>query len=325
MTIRINKVRSAHFEEWDFIWNACKYATYFHSREWAEIWCSYTNGKMRPAPKIVIFSDGKMALLPLSCLSSYGGFIKEYISSPAGSFGGWISSDHLQQPHADLLGAYLLSNYKSLKWRVNPYDGNAKRAARKIAENDETQALSLTEGFTAVYKKWTKGSASAAKKARREGVTVEIASGLEKWQKYYLVYEDSLRRWGKSVSSRYHWNLFEIIYLTKSPNIRLWLANYKNKVIAGALCFYAQEHVVYWHGAALSDYFRLRPVNLLIYECIQDACEQGYSWFDFNPSGGHEGVRAFKKSFGTVALSSPVVKNKGRLHNLLTNTSRFLK
>ena len=28
-------------------------------------------------------------------------------------------------------------------------------------------------------------------------------------------------------------------------------------------------------------------------------------WFDFNPSGGHEGVRAFKKSFDAEAVSCP--------------------
>jgi lipid II:glycine glycyltransferase (peptidoglycan interpeptide bridge formation enzyme) len=85
------------------------------------------------------------------------------------------------------------------------------------------------------------------------------------------------------------------------------LAKYEDRSIAGALCFYTKNHVVYWHGAAYSDYFELRPVNLLMYEAIKDACENGYSWFDFNPSGGHEGVKAFKKSFGPTALRSDVV------------------
>lgn len=76
---------------------------------------------------------------------------------------------------------------------------------------------------------------------------------------------------------------------------------------AGALGFYAKSHVVYWRGAAYSDYFELRPVNLLMYEAIKHACENGYSWFDFNPSGGHEGVKAFKKSFGPTALRADIV------------------
>ena len=60
----------------------------------------------------------------------------------------------------------------------------------------------------------------------------------------------------------------------------------------------------------MSDYFHLRPVNLLMCEIIKHSCDRGYSWFDFNPSGGHEGVTAFKKSFGAEALPCPVVNNQ---------------
>jgi hypothetical protein len=44
-----------------------------------------------------------------------------------------------------------------------------------------------------------------------------------------------------------------------------------------------------------------------MYEIIKSCCEEGYSWFDFNPSAGLEGVRAFKESFGAKPLPSHVV------------------
>ena len=40
--------------------------------------------------------------------------------------------------------------------------------------------------------------------------------------------------------------------------VRLWLAELDGQIIAGALCFYAKQHVVYWHGAALTEHFRVR-------------------------------------------------------------------
>ena len=67
MDIQIEQIRPALPEEWDAIWDDCSYATYFHSREWAEIWSCYTQGDLRPNPLLVLFSDGKEALLPLSC------------------------------------------------------------------------------------------------------------------------------------------------------------------------------------------------------------------------------------------------------------------
>ena len=90
-----------------------------------------------------------------------------------------------------------------------------------------------------------------------------------------------------------------------SEKVRLWLAFCDDNVIAGALCFYAKRHVVYWHGAAYSDKFTSHPAQLLMREIIADACARQYWWFDFNPSGGHNGVREFKAKFGVENLSCP--------------------
>jgi lipid II:glycine glycyltransferase (peptidoglycan interpeptide bridge formation enzyme) len=67
-----------------------------------------------------------------------------------------------------------------------------------------------------------------------------------------------------------------------------------------------------WHGATIGTYFNLRPVNLLYYEVIKTACKKGYIWFDFNPSAGLEGVKAFKERFGAQALKCPIVKLRPR-------------
>jgi lipid II:glycine glycyltransferase (peptidoglycan interpeptide bridge formation enzyme) len=49
-----------------------------------------------------------------------------------------------------------------------------------------------------------------------------------------------------------------------------------------------------------------------LYEVIKNACEKGYTWFDFNPSGGLEGVKAFKERFGAQALKCPIVRLEPR-------------
>ncbi len=45
-----------------------------------------------------------------------------------------------------------------------------------------------------------------------------------------------------------------------------------------------------------------------MFEAIKDACEKGYSWFDFNPSASLKGVKAFKEGFGAEALKCPIVE-----------------
>lgn len=320
MSISIKKICSATPDEWDKIWRECDYATYFHSREWSEIWNVYTEGNIYPDAKLIIFIDGKKALLPLSYQKKFKGLVKKYLSSPAGTYGGWISSDGIGVEHVALMTKYLTKKLGNLIWRINPFDPNLKNIDIYNAQNDFTQYLNLNNGFDSIYKLWTKGHASAARKARKEGIIIKESRLWKEWEQYFKIYEDSIRRWGNTVSSRYSISLFKAFFKKHSPNIKLWLAYFEGKPIAGALCFYHNHHVVYWHGATLEEYFLKRPSNLLQYEIIKDACEKGYWWYDFNPSGGHEGVINFKKSFGTIKLASNVIIKENMLYKTIRNT-----
>ena len=325
MKISISDVRPAMAMEWDQIWRSCDYATYFHSREWAEVWSSYTTGQMRPEPVMIEFSDGKKVVLPVSVTTKLKGLVKECISSPAGTFGGWISADALSVTHAELLAKFLMSKYTRLIWRLNPYDKITFEVDIPITKEDYTYSLSLSQNYKDIRSKWTKGHSSAARKARKAGVSVRRATTRGDWIDYYRVYADSLRRWGDRATSRYEWAFFHELFGRNSPYIRLWLSIYEKNIVAGAICFYSKKHCVYWHGAALSDYFRLRPVNLLMSEIIEECCNTNLDWFDFNPSGGHEGVSSFKKSFGAKAWRAPIVdveKRYAYLANKLCYTLR---
>jgi len=323
MKLKIIDVLIPTNEQWDNIWQDCEYATYFHSREWADIWHDYTNGKIIPSPKLLLFNDKKKVLLPFSFKTSFKGLVKKHVSSPAGTFGGWITTENLEKEHIKILVRYLNKKFGDLTWRVNPFDKSASLIMLKKNKNDFTQALDLGKGFTKILKNLSKGHLSAVNKAKKSGVSVKVAFLLKDWECYFEVYKDSIQRWGDKVSSKYNWEFFYNIYKRESPNIKLWLAIYNQKIIAGALCFYSKKHVVYWHGAAFEKYFYLRPVNLLITEIIRHAGDNGYKWFDFNPSGGHKGVVKFKKSFGAEKLSSPIIENISRKSKILSWLSKL--
>ena len=134
-------------------------------------------------------------------------------------------------------------------------------------------------------KDWTKGHLSAAKKSMKEGVEISLADNEYHWKEYFDVYQDSLKRWGKSASNKYQWKLFLFLLQVPSINCKLWIAKYASKIISGCICFYHNNHVVYWHGSSLANYFYLKPVHLLQYHIIRHASECGFYWYDFNPSG----------------------------------------
>ena len=310
MTLGIVKTWVPSANEWDDAWRNCPYSTYFHSREWAEIWADYSHGKISPDPLGVSLSDGAQIILPFSKEKTLKGLAKRHISSPAGTCGGWLSNVSLDEPQQALLMNLIAKRYLDLIWRFNPYEQVLHADEFGCLTEGETHALDLSIGFEEIYRGSKKGNASATRKARKAGVEISIAETLKDWKNYFRVYEDSLKRWGKNTTSSYSWPLFEAMFLRASPNVRLWLAKYEDITIAGTLCFYSPSHVVAWHGGALSSHFKFRPVNLLYHDVIRDAVERGFRWFDFNPSGSLEGVKTFKQSFGATPLKSNLLAIK---------------
>lgn len=309
MDIKIDNIRDASNEEWDNIWEKSLYASYGSSREWAEKWKGYTRGNVCPGPRMIVFSDGKTALLPFSIRKHDN----KHILSAAMSYAGWMSAENIGKEHEELLADYLTRDIENIFWLVNPFQEISvpdKIAAKAAA--CETRVLNLTDGFELIYKKWKKGSIDRkARKALKSGVEVRIASRREEWTEFYdRVYQDSIERWGDNAGM-----VFETEKLKDfkgTPHLRLWLAVYQSEIIAGNILSYGNGVAEYLISAALQEYFNLRPVNLLLCECIKDCCERGYAWFDFGPTlgmdgKGPEGIIAFKKSFGATELPVYVI------------------
>lgn len=305
--------RIATSAEWDCIYSACDYATFFHSRQWADAWFRSSKGAIEPVPRILTFSDGATALLPLCRRRLRRNLpVSQYLSSPAGTYGGWVSASELTTAHCERLVEHMRRRVPNLAFRINPYDPLAANVRFGKVRDDETRVLSLDDSISEITRRFSKGHKAAIRSADQQGVTVRRAAGLEDWKMYYSAYEDSLRRWGDQATSRYPWSLFEELYEFDAASVRLWVADLSGDLLSGALCFYARSHVVWWHGATFENAFPLRPVHLLIYEALRDASQRKFKWFDFNPSGGHVGVSSFKKHFGTETLPAPMIFHTNR-------------
>ena len=280
------------YGEWKHVADSCGYATFFHTPEWFRLFAGEFQDLAIETRKMK-FSGGNVAILPV-LTRPVSRFEKQYIMGPGGVYGGWISAAPLSREQRQQLLEYIDKRFKHLVWRLNPLQGDPGPVSGTIRE-DYTQAVSLRGTMARIEKGFSSANLRAIKKARREGVTIRPASTAEDWRGYYDCYLDSLR--------------------LSCPQITLWLAEWDGKIIGGALVFYHKWHAVYWHGAALEEYLPMRPANLLHRDIIADALLRKFRWYDFNPSGGHEGVVQFKQQFGCRRLRAHVItRNDSPLH-----------
>jgi hypothetical protein len=290
---------------WWEVAEACEYATFFHSPLWHRLVESTFDDKVDRTVGAVTQDGTRMVLPLLKTGESAKGMMEDLMSTFAGCYGGVIADGPVTEE--ELVRFY----GKVRSWDVASLKVNGNPLWQKVshpvvlpddeASDDFTQIIRLRgRTFDDLTSDFTDGHRSGMHKGQRMGVEIRQADSPEDYREYYGAYEDCLRRW-ENPSSEYPWKLFENGYELAQEypeHLRLWLAEVEGEVIAGAWFFYWKNHVDYWHAASYEEYFDYRANNVLLPHVMRDALERGYSFFDFNPSGGHTGVARFKKHFG---------------------------
>ena len=316
--------REATLSEWRACHEASPDATFFHGPEWSEIWAAYSGGAWRPAPRWIEFADGRTAVIgytlePGPVVHGKNLRIRRFSLSPAGCYGGWVSQVALEQPHVRALAAEVLK-LRALVWRQSPSESEFSLASVRGVRAELTYLVDLREGADGAHARWHRRPRQYAAAARRRGVSVREARSHEDWLDYDRLYREAIRRWG-TPSSVYDRSLFEILHDRASPNVRLWLAVYEGRPIAGELVFTAHRHAVSWHAAARTNVVR-GAAHLLSWEIIGALEAEGFLVHDLNPSGGHDGATRYKESIGAEAKPAPILIRRHPVERLLSTARR---
>ena len=325
-------LKDASGEEWHRAWQAEPCAVYSQGPVWNRVWAEFLG--LEPCPRRVFVDGVYVGILPLTCRARTP--FRSYDSGINGYGGLLAAPGALPRPGMDTLGihhaiAARLGNFRAL---LNPFalrDEMPDALPENPPETDDSadsvsiQYLDLREGFEAQFRTWSKGHRAAAKQGIREGVTVARAASIDDWRAYYEIYQDSLRRWGDTASSRYPWELFRLLHDARDDNIVLWIARHEGTPTAGSLCFYARRHIAYWHGAALEENFRIKAPHVLQYRIAEDAARRGYYWYDMLSSGGHKGVETFKAGFAAKDVKARWIARQSLSHRVASSVRDALR
>jgi len=289
------------FNEWQEIADKCEYATFFHTPVWSRTFAE-TYSNMEIATKKFVFDNNTRVILPLVKIKIMKGLFSSYISNVAGVYGGIISENKIGlEEIKEIFKSFKKGNIMSISITGNPLFDYA--LPRKFEKRDDfTQILKLDRNEEKLWANYKHNVRKQINKARRAGVICREASNFDEWKEYYSIHREALKRWGNNTANNYPFSLFKNMFNAQNPNIKLWLVIFDGKIVGGNLNFYHNKHCVEWHASFLSDYFKYGARNFLVHNIILDANAKDYEYYDFNPSGGHEGTVRFKEAFGPKRL-----------------------
>jgi CelD/BcsL family acetyltransferase involved in cellulose biosynthesis len=165
------------------------------------------------------------------------------------------------------------------------------------------QVLDLTPGPEALERGFTSATRRNVRKARREGVTVRVATSEEDLTRtYFGLHLQTRRRLGVPVQPR---RFFRAVWrhMIAPGHGRLLLASLDGVDVAGIVLLHAGRTVVYKYGASNAGALHARPNNALFDEAIRWSAQAGFEHFDFGRSDfADQGLRSFKQGWGAEEL-----------------------
>jgi len=275
-------------------------ATFFHTPEWADLLTSTLPGfrtahfEAREAGRLL---GGIPAL-------SRPRFIAETLESMAfGTFGGPV----LAEDAPDGVGSALLAafaqaasslrvGHAQLVDRSGRVDASELPGFEQI--DDTVQVVRLDADYEELKGRFKPSARNKIRKAIKAGVTVRRAESEADFLSYYTVLDECSRDW--DVRPRPGLEFFSALSRLDPDAVQMWLALQDGHVLGGDLNFAMHGTVMNWGNVSTDAAKSLAPNNLLHANAIEQGVRDGHHTYDLGSSGGLEGVRAFKSSFGTV-------------------------
>ena len=180
-------------------------------------------------------------------------------------------------------------------------------------EHVKNYILEIDKDIDDIWRKLNKKTRNAIRKAEKSGVRVEIGD-VDDLSYYLPMIRDVIKR------SPHTPIPYEMIHRVIERDIgKLFIAYYKDKPVSGGIFLTFKGTVTYWSGASLSEFRRYQPSNLLHWEVIKWAFDEGYKNYDL---GGAEipSIAKFKKGWGGREVYYYRIYNK----NFITKLSKIV-
>ena len=142
--------------------------------------------------------------------------------------------------------------------------------------------------------------------AERKKVSVSVRQNSGLADQWWAILQETAERDKFHTHPREH---YEKLLSLRSPDFatELFLAEYNNKTVAGAIVNFYQDTAIYLHGASSREHREVMAPHLLHWRIIQEAKHRGFKYYDLWGIDEKKwpGVTRFKLGFGGEIVEYP--------------------
>jgi hypothetical protein len=191
--------------------------------------------------------------------------------------------------------------------RLNPFLKNHEalsNVADGIKESGTVVHVDLTADEDVIWKNLKKSNRNSVTNARRENVEISRTKNREDMDEFYKIYNESMDR--RNAKKMYYFprEFYDLLFDLLKENISLFVAKHEGKIISASLFIGKENFIHYFLSGGRPETRYLGANNLLLYEAILWAKEQGYKIF--NLGGGYQkgdSLFRFKSTFSKATAT----------------------
>ena len=313
MSITVSPYQPSFHAEWDHFARQANNGTLFHLRRFLSY---HPPGRFEDHSLVFTGRKGPLALFPAAVKTVEGH--RHLVSHPGASYGGFITPVGLSFQQSNDLVEGLLTHAREQQFeritltlpptiynrRLSNYlDFALLQHGFTYLKRDVSSILFLEQTPENNLAKFTDASRRAVKKAIQSGVQVRLSDDYASF--YNILLHNLKRRHGVQPTHTLE-ELHRLVDLFPGE-IQLLAAYRDDRMIAGITRFDANVDVTLafyiTHDEAYQEY---RGVNLLVYELIVQAIQDGFKYLDFGiftvDMLPNFGLARFKESFGASGM-----------------------
>ncbi len=294
---------------WDELVERADYSTVFH--RWGWLKTTEQNTKSELYPLVIYKNSTPIAVYPIFIEKKFGlklalspppRCLQLYLGPSIVSYSGMKQSKKESslievQSAADKFLDNLGVGYTRI--RTSPFllDSRPFSWAGYAVSPQYTYVLNLKRSLNQLWESLDRSLRRSIEKAKSSGVEVRDG-GLDDLEFIRLSMRDRFQSMGIRVPEDYYRIYLERLYdLFHPENLRIFVVEFKGERVGGLILLCYKDRASYWFGMGKTSTKGIYPNDLLQWEAIRWAWENGFKYYEEMDAGDDPRLRHFKAKF----------------------------